>query len=52
MGSSEYGTQADTSSTAYGTLEADKQENADNKDTAKSTVNVEKPGIFNNSNNE
>ena len=25
---------------------------ADNKDTAKSTVNVEKPGIFNNSNNE
>ena len=52
LGSSEYGTQADTSSTAYGTLEADKQENADNKDTAKSTVNVEKPGIFNNSNNE
>ena len=52
LGSSEYGTQADTSSTAYGTLEADKQENADNKDTAKSTINEENPDIFNNSNNE
>ena len=52
LGSSEYGTQADTSSTAYGMPEADKQENADNKDTVQNSAEEEKPGIFNNSNNE